>query len=122
MMTDLAAILFFSRDYAHRAHLRTPSYSRHKALEQFYTEMTEAVDRLVEVWQGRFGQLMDLGYYKPETDPDPTEPLVELEKLWRMCHAIRYQAASKEETMLQNQIDEIEAVFASTVYKLKFLA
>jgi len=121
MIADLAAILFFARDYAHRAHLRTDSYAKHKALNDFYEQMTEAVDGLVESWQGRFSSLLNIDYYRPDTNPDPLDPVTELEKLYRMAHAIRYQAVAKEETMLQNQIDEIERIFASAQYKLKFL-
>lgn len=119
MINDLIALLFFSRDYAHRAHLRTSSFAAHKALETFYTEMTEAVDKLVETYQGRF-EMLDIGYLHDK--PDVMNPLEVLTKHYHVAHAMRYTAIPKDETMLQNQIDEIEAVFAQTLYKLKTFA
>jgi len=119
-IVDLIALLFFSRDYAHRAHLRTKSYAQHKALEGFYETMTEQADKLTETYQGRFQKLLDIGYMHDE--PDATAPALVLEKYWRMVREMRYKAVPKDETMLQNQIDEIEQTFASAIYKLKFLA
>jgi Family of unknown function (DUF5856) len=119
MINDLIALLFFVRDYAHRAHLRTGSYSQHKALEAFYSDMTEAADKLTETYQGRFMKLLEIGYIHDE--PDPTQPQLMIEKYWRMVREIRYKAVPREETMLQNQLDEIEQLFASVTYKLKFL-
>lgn len=120
MISDLIALLFFSRDYAHRAHLRTESYAHHMALEGFYEDLTEATDKLTETYQGRSGKLLGIGYM--HDDPDPLQPLLVLDKHWRMVKEIRYKAVPKEETMLQNQIDEIEAIFARLSYKLKNLA
>jgi len=120
MISELAALLFFVRDYAHRAHLRFPNYGTHKALEALYEELTDSVDTLVESYQGRF-DLITIGYYKPDVDPDPLQPVAEVTKFYHMVHAMRYIAIPKEETMLQNQLDEIERVFASALYKLRNL-
>ena len=119
MIADLIALLFFTRDYAHRAHLRTDSFSKHKALETFYEDMTEAADKLTETYQGRFGKLLDIGYVHDE--PDAKIPEAVLEKYWRMVRELRQTAIPLKETMLQNQLDEIEAIFAQTAYKLKNL-
>ena len=119
MIQDLIALLFFSRDYAHRAHLRTQSFSVHKALESFYSDMTEAADKLTETYQGRFMKLLEIGYMQDE--PDSTAPAEVLEKYWRMLREMRTTAIPLKETMLQNQMDEIEQLFASVMYKLKFL-
>jgi len=119
MIADLIALLFFSRDYAHRAHLATGSYSQHKALETFYEDMTEAADKLTETWQGQNGKRLKIGYVHDE--PDVMEPEATLTKHFHMVKALRYDAVPKDQTMLHNQIDEIEALFAQTLYKLKFL-
>lgn len=37
-------------------------------------------------------------------------------------HDQRYEAIPREESALQNIIDEIEALYMSTLYKLRFLA
>ena len=35
-----------------RKHLRTAKYSKHMALDEFYKEMPEKVDALIEAWMG----------------------------------------------------------------------
>lgn len=119
MISDLIALLFFSRDYAHRAHLRTKSYSVHKALETFYEDLTEAADKLTETYQGRF-DLIDIPYYSDEVDAEKPVPV--LTKHYHLVRNMRYEAVPKSETMLQNQIDEVEAIFSQTLYKLKNLS
>lgn len=121
MIQDLIALLFHSRDYAHRAHLRTDSYSKHKALETFYEELTEKADRLTETWQG-IGGMLEIGYYTPETAPNPLNPTdVILGHLYMVREMRKEQGLAIGGTMIQNQIDEIEAIFAQTIYKLTYL-
>jgi hypothetical protein len=118
MIAEFLALLFFSRDYAHRAHLCTKSYSVHKALEEFYENLTEALDKLTETYQGRF-DLLDIPYLDQKVSTgDPTGVLTQH---YYMIRISRYEAVPKAETMLQNQIDEIESIFARTLYKLKNL-
>lgn len=119
MIADLIALLFFSRDYAHRAHLAAVSLSAHLALEAFYEDLTEATDKLTETWQGQHGKRLKIGYVREE--PDVMDPEATLNKHLLMVQKMRYDAVPKEHTMLQNQIDEIEAIYAKALYKLKFL-
>jgi hypothetical protein len=44
MIEQLMAILFLSRDLAHREHLRTKSYAQHKALQKFYEGIVEQAE------------------------------------------------------------------------------
>ena len=39
-----------------RKHLRTHKYSKHMALDEFYKEMPEKVDDLIEAWMGENGR------------------------------------------------------------------
>ena len=46
-------LLFASRDYAHKAHLNSDSFSQHMALNDFYDGIIELADDLAESWMGR---------------------------------------------------------------------
>lgn len=123
MIQDIIVLLFHSRDYAHRAHLRgAAGYAGHKALEEFYTHLTESVDKLTETWQGMAG-LLDLGYYNPQVVPNPLNPVEILTQHYHMVKEMRRDEHVRNigGTMIQNQLDEIEATFTSTLYKLTYL-
>jgi hypothetical protein len=118
MIARLIALLFLSREYAHRAHLRTKSYSQHMALGAFYPEIGEIADTLTEAYQGRHGIIDKI----PMLDVDSTgEPIPTLEKHLAMLEKMRYTAVDKSDTALQNIIDEAVALYLSTLYKLKNL-
>jgi len=117
-MDMLIGTLFLSRDIAHKAHLASESYSEHMALDGFYKGIVDLADTLAETYQGRFGRLLDI----PRTAHDAEVPILEsLESQREWVREVRYEAVPKEETHLQNIIDEIESLFCTTIYKLKFL-
>ena len=47
--------LFASRTQAHVFHLQTPSFAAHKALNEYYDEIVEKIDGLVESVSGIYG-------------------------------------------------------------------
>ena len=115
----LVATLFLARDVAHREHLKTRSYSAHMALGDFYAGVIELADSLAETYQGHFNKLIDI----PLLDAPKDTPIAEFlagQHEW-ICDA-RYEAVPKDETAIQNIIDEIEALYMSTLYKLRFLS
>ena len=63
--------LLHSVTNTHILHLTTQSYSEHKALESFYTEIGDLVDSFVEAFQGKYGLLHDFiaDYQLPTTNP-----------------------------------------------------
>lgn len=118
MIGRLIALLFLSREYAHRAHLRTKSFSQHSALGSFYPSIGEIADSLSEAYQGRHGIIDKI----PMLDVDSTgEPVATLEKHLTMLEKMRYTAVEKTDTALQNIIDEAVGEYLSTLYKLKNL-
>jgi len=52
-MRKTATILFHARQQAHFWHLDTKSYAEHKALDGFYTELLELIDKLLEEYMGK---------------------------------------------------------------------
>lgn len=118
MIGRLIALLFFSREYAHRAHLKTKSFSVHMALNTFYEEIIEIADSLTEAYQGRNGIIADIPMLTFDDNADPAKALRgQLATLEKM----RYTAVDKSETALQNIIDEAVALYLSTLYKLENL-
>jgi hypothetical protein len=118
MIGRLIALLFLSREYAHRAHLRTTSFSQHMALGEFYAEIVEIADSLTEAYQGRHGIIDDIPMLE-ETSTD--EPADVLQRYLASLEQMRYTAVDKTDTALQNIIDEAVAQFLSTLYKLRNL-
>lgn len=109
-------LLFASRDYAHKAHLATESYSQHKALNKFYVDIVDLADDLAEAWMGR--NLTKVGEI-PSITPPKGEPLTVFKRLLDVVQDTR--DFCNNDSVLSNIIDEIEALYSSTIYKLKFL-
>jgi hypothetical protein len=117
-MEKILAILFLSRDLAHREHLRTQSYSQHKALQKFYEGIVEQADGLAELYQGRNGIIKDI----PLMDDEPSDDIADtLESYMKMIEDIRYKAVDKSDTPIQNQIDTVVGLYLTTLYKLRNL-
>jgi len=118
MIARLIAILFLSREIAHRDHLKTHSYAQHMALNTFYDEIVELADDLTEMYQGRHGIIEKI----PMLNAEPTDnPANDLQKQLDTIEKIRYTAVDKADTAIQNKIDEIVGLFLSTLYKLRNL-
>ena len=115
---DLFAKLFEARDYFHLAHLKITgegSYAGHKALNEAYDGMLDLVDGMVESYQGVYG-LIDLQIPTAIYDNEPVEYLQNLRAFVaskRDCFA--------NEPWMQNEIDEVQKLIASTLYKMKYL-
>ena len=109
-------LLFASRDYAHKAHLNTDSFAQHMALGDFYDEIIDLADSLAESWMGR--NLQKVGEIPTITAPKG-EPLTVMKRLLDVVKDTR--DFTDGDTMLSNIMDEIEQLFTSTIYKLRFL-
>jgi len=112
--------LFEARQMAHIFHLQVKAEMgsgwEHDALKDFYDEILEFVDDLIETYQGQYGIVE--GY---ETiDPSATGQMKSLEYLKQTVDFIRSERKSinDEDTHLHNVIDEIIALFYKTIYKL----
>jgi hypothetical protein len=111
--------LFLARDVAHSVHLNTRSFAKHQALNEFYTEIIELADTFAEAYQGKYGLIGPIALQSATK----TNNVIEfLEDMVKSIEEDRFKAVDKECTPLQNIIDEILALFYSTLYKLKFLA
>jgi hypothetical protein len=115
----LIAVLFLSREIAHREHLRTKSFSQHMALNTFYDEVIGIADSIAEAYQGRHGIIENI----PMLDNPMTKDIADiLEEQLALVEKLRYSAVDKTETAIQNLIDEAVALYLSTLYKLRNLS
>lgn len=114
---EFIGLLFLSRDFAHKAHLNSKSFSEHKALDKFYHEIIDLADDFVEAWQGRNQELIG---EIPQLEQAESSPLEVLKRHLAIIEDIR-TFVPQSDTALNNIIDEIVALYLSTLYKLKFL-
>jgi hypothetical protein len=117
-MNEFIATLFLTRELAHRYHLSTKSYSQHKALQNFYEDLLDLTDDLTEMTQGAHG-LLNIPILTEKSGYK--EPLYCIADKLKYVENNRYKAYSKEDTALQNKIDEIVETFLRTIYKLENL-
>lgn len=108
----IIGILFMSRTYAHIAHLKTGSFAKHKALNEFYDAVVDIADSLAEASQGLYGKL-DIPYLNMIGKiEDPiggiTSQLKAIEKLIGSC----------DEDYIENILQEVQALYRKTLYLL----
>jgi hypothetical protein len=116
---QLVGLLFLGRNVAHSVHLNTRNYSKHVALNIFYERIVGAADDFAEAYQGRHGLIGPIAIPASKKTANIIEflqdQLDEIEKG-------RYDVCAKEDTSLQQLIDNIVEIYLRTIYKLKFLA
>ena len=108
--------MFHSRNLAHWNHWRTKSYAQHTALGHFYDDVIEALDGIVEAYQGAF-DLVSTIPAPDKTDNDILKHL-ETEAAWIEEN---HEGICKGNRAIANQIDALSGVYLSTVYKLRNL-
>ena len=118
-MAEFIGCLFLARDVTHSVHLNTRSYAKHVALQGFYEEIVGLADGLAEAYQGRHGLIGPIALHSAKKTSNIVEFLQDQLQEIETC---RYEVVDKSDTALQNLIDEIVALYLSTLYKLRFLA
>ena len=116
---QLMGLLFLGRNVAHSVHLNTRSYSKHVALNIFYERIIGVADDFAEAYQGRHGLI------GPIAIPAAKKTTNIIEFLQAQLDAIekgRYEVCDKDDSTLQQLIDNIVEVYLRTLYKLRFLA
>lgn len=106
--------MFEARQVSHNYHLKTKSYSEHKALENFYNDLLNHIDNFVETYQGQYGLLTNLKMVANDCD-DMVSYLEDF------CGKVKVFRETLKENHLQNILDEIVSLTYKTIYKLKFL-
>lgn len=99
-----------------RKHLQTGKYSKHMALDEFYKEMPEKIDALIEAYQADHDIVEDYKSILDAKDKDALEYLQELKKIVKEGRKL-----FEEDTELESLTDDIISQIDSTIYKLKHL-
>jgi hypothetical protein len=113
MIAELASRVFQARDVAHRAHWSTRSYAAHVALGGFYSDSIDAIDAIVEAYQGQFAPIESFDV-KTEKISDIASYLQE-EADW--IEANRGEIAN-DSPCIENLIDTLTAVYCKTIFLL----
>jgi len=119
-MEQLASLFLHSRTQAHTFHLGVKgvgAHSEHVALGEYYSEIGDIIDGLVESYQGKFGLIKFQPVSGLDTNCDIKNIIGYFEKLCSALDKLR-QDEKLQSSYLQNQIDNIEELLYSTKYKL----
>ena len=115
---DMVSILLHSQTQVHIFHLQTKSYSEHKALQGYYEGIDALVDGLIESYQGKYDVITQYNSIKNE-DYKSNEQVIKYFKA--LDTMIEKNRKGVKESFIQNQIDTVQELINSTVYKLRFL-
>jgi len=115
---EMISLLLHSRTQTHTLHLQTESYPEHKALNEYYDEIVDIIDGLVESYQGKYGILKGYKSYGV-MEYKSTESTIKYLK--DLCSKIEKLRSCCKDSYIQNQIDTACELINSTLYKLRFL-
>ena len=116
MIEKLATRIFATRNIAHISHWKTKKYAEHAALGDFYEEVITLLDDVVECYQGMFG-LIDI----EECPCCEVEDILDVMQADLLFISSNRDKLSKKIPALDNKLQEIEALYMRTIYKLKHL-
>lgn len=117
----LIATLWLARDRAHKQHLRSKgpgSLAEHMATGEFYDAIIPASDRLAESFVALYDVDLDVPEITAEVEGGILDLLVSQRQYIR---DIRYKAVPREETPIQNLIDDVELIYLDAIFKLRRL-
>lgn len=121
-ISTFASKLFEARDTLHIYHLKTDSYSAHKALGELYSTIIEWSDDFLEAYKGFTGDFN----FDPITiqQSSLTNPIFYIEDfVGQVLMTAKEELASDMNTygFLVNEIETLIFACYRTIYKLKFL-
>jgi len=119
MIEELISRVFYARNVAHFEHWRAKgdgSYAKHKALGHFYDDIIDAIDSLVEAYQGAFSLIGNIP--APKMVDGDVLKLLEADADWIEEN---HESVCKGNRAVANLVDGVTEVYLSTVYKLRNL-
>ena len=111
--------LMSARTQAHVFHLQTPSFAAHKALNEFYDEIVDTIDGLVESYQGKYGIVKGYGNVALQEYQSCDGIILYFTTLVNFIEKSRSMIC--QDSFIQNRVDELVALIYSLLYKLRFL-
>lgn len=101
---------------AWKSHLKASKHDVHVVLDEFYKDIVEKVDALIEAYQGLHDKVED---YKNLMSTDKMDPIEYLEELHELVTDGKESFLEEEE--LKSAADDVLNLIDSTLYKLKDL-
>ena len=117
MIEQLVPRVFAARDLAHKEHWATKSYAQHMALGEFYDDVIEAIDAVVECHQGMFG-LIEPEAPGKQKKPEDFATYLRDEADWIETNR---ELLSSGVGAIGNLLDTLTAVYLKAAYKLENL-
>ena len=119
-MEQLASIFFHSRTQVHQFHLGVSgpgAFAIHKALNEYYDEIVDLIDGLVESYQGKYGLITFKQVNGNDTDASKENIIAYFDKLIKFLETER-QSEKLKDSWIQNELDNVAKLLYSTKYKL----
>jgi hypothetical protein len=115
---EMVCNILHSRNQAHVFHLQTQSFAEHKALNDYYDGVVDLFDGIIESYQGKYGIIKNFKTFKINQYKNKNKTISYFESL---LDIIENNRDSVDDTYIQNQIDTVQELINSTIYKLKYL-
>ncbi len=112
---SLVSQLLDSRKQAHIFHLQSNSFAEHKALQEYYESIEDLYDQLIESLQGEFGILTGYQSYPVIVYKNKQTLISYFQKLSNELTTISKEI---EQGYILNQLDEIQQLLKTTIYKI----
>lgn len=113
---DFLSTLNSAKQQAIFWHNQTEVYSEHKTLNGFYDDIVGHLDGLVESVAGIYGRPVGYTVVEPTDWTSTDDTIAYFQNLYKYVESTRGELYS--ESWIQNQIDEISALIAQTIYQL----
>ena len=104
----------------HMQHLKTASYSNHKALNEYYEKMPDLIDTMIEHFQGQVGKV---GKYVNAIESSNMNEVTYLQSLLEFAKS-GYEVFERIDDVtkiFKSDLDAIVGLISSTLYQLKEL-
>ena len=116
MIEELISRVFYARNLAHFSHWRTKSFSQHSALGDFYEGVIDALDALVEAYQGVNGLIDSI----PAVD-NPKADCIDCLKDDAEWIEENHESICLGNRAIANLLDGVTEKYITTIYKLENL-
>lgn len=112
-MEELIARVFATRNAVHLAHWKTTSFAEHSALGDFYGDLIDGIDEIIEDYQGAFGLIGPVKI--PDISPDSIAVHISDEAKWIEQNR---ESLSRGVNSIAARIDDFVSKYLRTAYKL----
>lgn len=113
---EFLSVLNDSKEQSIVWHNQTKSFAEHKALDYFQDEIASKYDDLVESVSGIYGRPTNYSVQTLQNYTSPDQVMMYFKTLYGYVQEVR--TGLYQESWIQNQIDEIAALIAKTLYLL----